>query len=297
MSDNWYRYLTREGTSLLKNEKIDLKQNLVICRQSVTGREFRVFSNYIDFWKYFNTNNTSNIRDKVIKTRYRYDEIDWDYIPISTLTYVENQKKEKKEEYEIEYCYYEVLLPESRRRPFFEIDFYTNRLPREYIPSFKVDDPPDVVIHEIVRHINDIIPDPEINVFKSYSEGRDCFQIVINNYYLNNYAECFLLYQKIKDLVKEDYRRYFNDYVYKKIEHVRIYKSCKLYKYNVKELYDFCCMEKELVREKNRLKYDPDLANFRKSDPVTCVEEEVNRKLFCMISLTALIPLNSKAYV
>lgn len=243
--DHWYKYLNRKGThNLIENERIDYDTNIIICRQNSLSREFRKFDNYLEFYKYFQEHNIiyQSKTVKLKKTKYHYDsdevceDEDEFYNPCryDIITKMEKILTEEKE-----YCYYEVLLGNSKRKPYFQLQFFKNTISKRYQKILGEDNKYEKVLQDFFDVLNRLLSNNKRNIFVSISDKYLIFEIVVANYYFNNYKEAFVFYQAFKERINSKFDINYNDYVCKKIQHVRIPGSFKLYKYNPKECIQF----------------------------------------------------------
>ena len=129
---------------------------------------------------------------------------------------------------EIERCFFEILLPDRSRKPYFDIDM--NNIP----PSFSL----LTFITKVKKAILKVIEDPNttILVYNSHTEKKYSYHIVVDGWYLRNYEECEEFFKKVVEKLPDDYLPFFDSSVYKCTQQFRMIGSHKYGKNNVKVL-------------------------------------------------------------
>lgn len=250
----WYQYLNQKGKhNLIDNEIIDYDVNVIICRQGLNGRKFRKFENRLDFYRYYQKNNINYIPRDEIEPEYESDD-EYEYQRYYKSNIV--KYKDGMNFYENEYCYYEVLMPESKRKLFFQLEFFND--PQTAAEYLKPDNLPSAVIKDLFKILKNVIPDFKFELFSLDSSKYVIFELVITNYYFNDYKELFEFYKIIKEMVDDNYHKNYNDFVCKKIQHVMIAGCSKLYRYNIKRPINI-----EINNVKKILNYDQYKQNFK----------------------------------
>lgn len=129
---------------------------------------------------------------------------------------------------ERERCFFEILLPHYRRKPYFDIDMNQE----------DVDFDLNQFIKKVTEVILKVIEDPEttILVFNSHTDKKYSYHIVVDGWYLQNHEECEEFYKKVLEQLPEEYHIYFDETVYKCTQQFRMIGSHKYGKKNVKVL-------------------------------------------------------------
>ncbi len=130
-------------------------------------------------------------------------------------------------------CFFEILLPHTRRKPYFDIDMKKSELPKDF-NSIKF-------IKRTVKAIRKTIESDEdysILVFSSHTDRKWSFHIVVDKLYLQNYEECAFFFNKVLEsgYIQEEYIQFFDDSVYKKTQQFRMIWSHKYERGNTKKL-------------------------------------------------------------
>ena len=124
-----------------------------------------------------------------------------------------------------EKCFFEVLFPETKRKPYFDID----------IEGVEFDE--EILFSEIRYAIQDLTyPDVTIMVYSSHRPGKKSYHVVVDKIYLENYESCQIFYKKVLDKISLKYRDFFDESVYKSTQQFRILGCQKYEKQNYKKL-------------------------------------------------------------
>lgn len=116
-------------------------------------------------------------------------------------------------------CFYEILSENMKRKMYFDIDI-----------NDKNELDIDKFIYEVCDIILDILPDSYMLVTKSENnETTKCgIHIIIINYYVENVYNAKRFYDNIYSNLNEEYKKYFDDKVYKSVQQFRLLFSSKI---------------------------------------------------------------------
>jgi hypothetical protein len=133
---------------------------------------------------------------------------------------------------ESERCFYEILLPEKARKPYFDID-----MEREKIKDFDEKE----LFREVRKIFREFLgKEYTLLVFSSHTEKKRSYHLIIDDFVLQNYKECEVFFDRFTDRLTEKYKPYFDRCVYKSVQQFRIIGNHKFEKDNSKKF------EKEL---------------------------------------------------
>lgn len=124
-------------------------------------------------------------------------------------------------------CFYEIITENQLRKPYFDIDIDINK--KDEINKNK-----DDIIKEINTAILSLVKDAIILIYSSHTNVKISFHVIIANYYFYNKDEGKNFYNKVVELIKEEYRPYIDNSVYKSTQQFRILGSAKHNKQNTK---------------------------------------------------------------
>jgi hypothetical protein len=124
-----------------------------------------------------------------------------------------------------ERCFFEILLPDSKRKPYFDID-----VDGENKDNFIEDG----FVRDLKTVILKLIPSAIILVFTSHTEKKKSFHVIIDGFYLGGNKECKMFFEKVHSLVSDEYEDYYDESVYKTTQQFRILGSHKYEKNNFK---------------------------------------------------------------
>jgi len=117
-------------------------------------------------------------------------------------------------------CFYEVLSENIKRKMYFDID---------------IDDKSklgniDTFIYDVCGVIIDILPDAYMLVTKSENnESLKCgIHIIIVNYFVENVYHAKRFYDNVYSYLPDNYKRFFDDKVYKSVQQFRLLFSSKI---------------------------------------------------------------------
>jgi len=129
-----------------------------------------------------------------------------------------------------ERCFFEVLLPHHRRKPYFDIDISIKDISSDFCPKN--------FIEKVKKVILNIIDNPEttILVFNSHTGKKYSYHIVIGSFYLNDYRECEEFFRRTVEKLPKEYLSFFDETVYKNTQQFRMIGSHKYGKDNTKIL-------------------------------------------------------------
>ena len=134
---------------------------------------------------------------------------------------------------EDERCFYEILMPEKARKPYFDIDMDVG-------VEFGSDQEKEM-FREIRKIFRELLGKQyTLLVFSSHTERKRSYHLVIDDFILQNYKECEVFYDRFTERVTEKYKPYFDRCVYKSVQQFRIVGNHKFNKDNTKKF------EKEL---------------------------------------------------
>ena len=196
----WYSFLNQKGKENLTDIEQIQDNDLIICSH-IDYRKFAKFGNHIEFKKY---------REKI------------------------------PEKYN---CFYETILEDKRRKPYFDIDInIESDIDFEYIVLIKTPDLKSFdfeyiekdIVEEIKNSIIKLVENAVIVVYSSHTKNKLSFHIIVSNYYFTNHNECKEFYKKVVEDIKEEYREYIDETVYKNTQQFRILGSHKNGKDNTK---------------------------------------------------------------
>lgn len=124
-----------------------------------------------------------------------------------------------------EKCFYEMMRQEDGRKPYFDIDLDDMQL------DYKS------MIKEIQKIIFTMLgKDIRFLVFDSSTADKKSFHIVIDKVYLQTYKELEVFFDRVRNQLSEEYKKYLDKSVYKTVQQFRMYKSHKYTKWNIKNL-------------------------------------------------------------
>ena len=131
-----------------------------------------------------------------------------------------------------ERCFYEILMPEKARKPYFDIDMEKSK-----VSDFDEKE----LFREIRKNFRDILgKEYTLLVFSSHTENKWSYHLIIDDFVLQNYKECEVFFDRFTDKISEKYKPYFDRCVYKSVQQFRIIGNHKFGKDNSKKF------EKEL---------------------------------------------------
>ena len=127
---------------------------------------------------------------------------------------------------ESERCFYEILMPEKARKPYFDID----------MEKSKVQDFDEKQLFREIRKIFREVLGKEYTllVFSSHTETKWSYHLVIDDFILQNYKECEVFFDRFTDKLSQKYKPYFDRCVYKSVQQFRIIGNHKFGKDNTK---------------------------------------------------------------
>jgi len=131
-----------------------------------------------------------------------------------------------------EKCFYEMLLADNPRKPYFDIDMEKYKFPNFDEKEMFKD------IKEILKYF--LGKDYKLVVFSSHTSYKRSYHLIIDDLVLKNYKECEVFYNKIVEKLDPKYKPFFDRCVYKSLQQFRIVGSKKFSKENTKKF------EKEL---------------------------------------------------
>lgn len=128
---------------------------------------------------------------------------------------------------ENERCFYEILMPEKARKPYFDIDMDVG------IEFDSVQE--KEMFREIRKIFREILGKQyTLLVFSSHIERKRSYHLVVDDFILQNYKECEVFYDRFTDKLSEKYKPYFDRCVYKTVQQFRIVGNHKFNKNNTK---------------------------------------------------------------
>ena len=126
---------------------------------------------------------------------------------------------------EQEKCFYEMMMEEGGRKPYFDIDI--EDISFDYIP----------MIEEIKKILTDMISKKiKILIFDSSTSTKKSFHIIVDGFYLQTYKELITFFDSVKEKLREEYKKYMDRSVYKSVQQFRIVGSHKYMKDNTKNI-------------------------------------------------------------
>jgi len=190
-------------------------------------------SKYPRWYYYLNRKEHRNLLDS--------EKIEQDSIVVSNWTgekkyavfsgHVSFYEFQEKEQYHKK-CFFEILFPGSTRKPYFDIDMEKEKYPDFCEKSF---------FFEVYRSLFCIFPDlrhkGSVLVFSSHTDKKRSYHIVIDGWYLQNYEECQIFYQRFLLNIEDKYHSVFDESVYKSTQQFRMLWSHKYQKDNTKNFY------------------------------------------------------------
>ena len=129
---------------------------------------------------------------------------------------------------EKERCFFEILLPHYRRKPYFDIDM--KDIPKGFSLATFIIKIKEVILAVIEDSSTTIL------VFNSHTETKYSYHIVIDGWYLRDNEECEEFFKNVTEKLPDEYVEYFDESVYKTTQQFRMIGSHKNGKNNVKVL-------------------------------------------------------------
>lgn len=133
-----------------------------------------------------------------------------------------------------ERCFFEILLPNIRRKMYFDVDME--------VEDFGFEE--HLFVDHTIAAITTTIKEsgerrePTILVFVSHTSTKRSYHFVVDNFYLQNYEECRQFFHKTIEHIDEIYVPFFDPKVYNKTQQFRIVGSHKWQKDNLKRLVE-----------------------------------------------------------
>jgi len=125
-----------------------------------------------------------------------------------------------------ERCFYEILMPEKPRKPYFDIDMEKRKMS---------DFDEKELFKEIRKIFREILGKQYcLLVFSSHTTNKWSYHLIIDDFILQNYKECEIFYDRFTDKLSDRYKEYFDRSVYKSVQQFRIIGNHKFEKENTK---------------------------------------------------------------
>lgn len=180
---------------------------------------------YKEWFPYLNNNDKENLLkgrkindDNLIicqQLEYRKYAIFNDYLEFSSYQKLTSENHN---------CYYEILLENRPRKPYFDID----------IDKDNFEEDPNQIIEQLKEKIIEFNPELQLLIYSSHTDKKYSYHIVIGNVYLNNHKECKNFCCQFIDSMSEIYQVFIDKSVYKSVQQFRILNSHKYNKVNTK---------------------------------------------------------------
>lgn len=199
-SRRWYFYLNQKGEqNLIDREKSSLSEQDAIAASNWTGmKRYTVFSNHIQLYKY--------------------------------LFLIPPEQR----------CFFEILLPHMGRKMYFDIDMGKEELVKVLTSDSKKEFSQSRFITVIRKAIKKVIPQimdkGSILVFTSHSKKKLSYHIVIDGWYVQNFEECRVIFDRVLEHIPDEWEPFFDGTVYKKTQQFRMIWNHKYEKDNTKTL-------------------------------------------------------------
>ena len=193
----WYYYLNRKDEkNLIDREK--LEQDSIVVSNWTGVKKYTVFQNHIKLHEY--------------------------------LFNISHQER----------CFFEILLPHISRKMYFDIDMDKSALISSLEKNEKDEFLQSHFISVIRKAIKILIPEiaehGSILIFTSHTSKKLSYHIIIDGWYLQNYEECKVFYERFVEHIPEEWVDFFDETVYKKTQQFRIVWNHKYEKENTKRL-------------------------------------------------------------
>ncbi len=132
-------------------------------------------------------------------------------------------------------CFFEILLPHMGRKMYFDID-----MDKEELIKVMKDYEEEQFITTVRRAIKKVIPQimdkGSILVFTSHSKKKLSYHIVIDGWYVQNFEECRVIFDRVLEHIPDEWEPFFDETVYKKTQQFRMIWNHKYEKDNTKTL-------------------------------------------------------------
>lgn len=132
-------------------------------------------------------------------------------------------------------CFFEILLPHMGRKMYFDID-----MNKEELVKVMEDYEEEQFIATIRKAIKKVIPQimdkGSILVFTSHSKKKLSYHIVIDGWYVQNFEECRVIFDRTVQHIPDEWEPFFDQTVYKKTQQFRMIWNHKYEKDNTKTL-------------------------------------------------------------
>ena len=141
---------------------------------------------------------------------------------------------------EDEKCFYEMLLPEKPRKPYFDIDMGRSEITDHSEKDF---------LRMVKKAISDMLAkEAKILIFSSHTPSKFSYHIIVDSFILQSQKELVVFFERVLERIEDRYKQFFDKSVYKSVQQFRIVGSHKFGKPN----------EKTFLRELSKnFKYPP----------------------------------------
>jgi len=130
-----------------------------------------------------------------------------------------------------ERCFFEILLPNVRRKMYFDVDMDIKEVDFEEQPFI---DHTIIVIREVIKESGEE-REPVILVFVSHTPQKKSYHFIVDKFYLRTHEECRQFFDKTIEKIDDIYVSFFDQKVYNKTQLFRIVGSHKWKKDNQKK--------------------------------------------------------------